>query len=74
MPTEVASTDYGVIIHYDDWNTLELKWLPTTKPRSTAWVSVDRFAWLAGGVVISSVVFLPLTCLRLVRVWLPGPW
>ena len=31
MPTEVASTQYGVLIHYDEWNTLELKWLPTTK-------------------------------------------
>src|SRR5499427_2312329 len=31
MPTEVASTEYGVILHHDDWNTLELKWLPTTK-------------------------------------------
>src|SRR5215470_3364834 len=31
MSTEVARTDYGVIIHYDEWNTFELKWLPTTK-------------------------------------------
>ena len=31
MSTEVASTEYGVIIHNDEWNTLELKWLPTTK-------------------------------------------
>jgi hypothetical protein len=31
MPTEVASTEYGVIIHYGEWNTLELKWLPATK-------------------------------------------
>ena len=27
MPTEVASTEYGVITHNDEWNTLELKWL-----------------------------------------------
>jgi hypothetical protein len=31
MPTEVASTEYGVIIHHDEWNTLELKWLPASK-------------------------------------------
>ena len=36
MPTEVASTDYGAIIHYDDWNTLELKWLPATKDATEA--------------------------------------
>jgi hypothetical protein len=24
MATEVASTEYGVLIHYDEWNTLEL--------------------------------------------------
>jgi hypothetical protein len=36
MPTEVASTEYGVLIHYDDWNTLELKWLPTTKDATEA--------------------------------------
>jgi hypothetical protein len=29
MPTEIASTKYGVLIHHDQWNTLELKWLPT---------------------------------------------
>jgi hypothetical protein len=34
MPTEVARTDYAVIIKYDDWNTLELKWLPTTRDAS----------------------------------------
>ena len=31
MPTEIASTEYGVIISHDEWNTLELTWLPTTK-------------------------------------------
>ena len=31
MPTEVARTDHAVIIKYDEWNTLELKWLPATK-------------------------------------------
>ena len=36
MPTEVASTEYGVIIHHDEWNTLELKWLPTTKDATEA--------------------------------------
>ena len=36
MPTEVASTKDGVIIHHDDWNTLELKWLPTTKDATEA--------------------------------------
>jgi hypothetical protein len=36
MPTEVASTDYGVIIHHDEWNTLELKWLPATKDATEA--------------------------------------
>src|SRR6516165_3422146 len=36
MSTEVASTEYGVLIHYDDWNTLELKWLPTTKDATEA--------------------------------------
>jgi hypothetical protein len=36
MSTEVASTEYGVIIHYDDWNALELKWLPTTKDSTEA--------------------------------------
>src|SRR5262245_57395335 len=36
MPTEIASTEYGVITHHDDWNTLELKWLPTTKDATEA--------------------------------------
>ena len=36
MPTEVASTEYGVIIHNDEWNTLELKWLPATKDATEA--------------------------------------
>jgi hypothetical protein len=31
MPTEVASTEYGVILHHDEWSTLELKWLPATE-------------------------------------------
>jgi hypothetical protein len=31
MPTEVASTEYGVITKYDEWNTLGLRWLPATK-------------------------------------------
>jgi len=36
MPTEIASTKFGVLIHHDDWNTLELKWLPTTKDATEA--------------------------------------
>ena len=36
MPTEVASTEYGVILHHDEWNTLELKWLPATKDATEA--------------------------------------
>ena len=36
MPTEVASTEYGVIIDHDEWNTLELKWLPATKDATEA--------------------------------------
>jgi len=36
MPTEVASTEYGVITHHDEWNTLELRWLPTTKDATEA--------------------------------------
>jgi hypothetical protein len=28
---EVARNSWGVILHYPDWHTLELKWLPTTK-------------------------------------------
>src|SRR5262245_5424307 len=36
MPTEVASTRYGVLIHHDEWDALELKWLPTTKDATEA--------------------------------------
>ena len=36
MSTEVTSTEYGVIIHHDEWNTLELKWLPTPKDSTEA--------------------------------------
>jgi hypothetical protein len=36
MPTEVASTQYGVISHHDEWNALELKWLPATKDATEA--------------------------------------
>ena len=36
MATEIASTEYGEIVFYDEWNTLELKWLPTTKDASEA--------------------------------------
>src|SRR5580704_7676257 len=36
MPTEVASTEYGLITRHDEWNTLELKWLPATKDATEA--------------------------------------
>ena len=36
MPTEVASTEYGVITHHDEWNTLELRWLPATRDATEA--------------------------------------
>jgi len=36
MTAEVASTEYAVITYYDKWNTLELKWLPTTKQATEA--------------------------------------
>ena len=36
MSIEVASTTYGTLIHYDDWNALELKWFPTTKDATEA--------------------------------------
>jgi hypothetical protein len=36
MSTQVASTEYGVIIDHDEWNTLELKWLPATKDATEA--------------------------------------
>jgi|SRR5262252_4706126 len=36
MSAEVASTEYGLIILHDEWNTLELKWLPSTKDASEA--------------------------------------
>jgi len=36
MPTEIATTDYSVIIHHSDPDTLELKWLPTTKDATEA--------------------------------------
>jgi hypothetical protein len=32
----VASDQWGQIIYYDDWNTLELKWLPATKDATEA--------------------------------------
>ena len=37
MPEKVVASDrWGQIIYYDDWNTLELKWLPTTKDATEA--------------------------------------
>ena len=36
MPTDIASTEYGVIICHDEWNTLELRWLPATKDATEA--------------------------------------
>src|SRR5262245_19487112 len=36
MPDEVASTEYAVIIRYDEWDTLELKWLRTTEHATEA--------------------------------------
>jgi len=36
MATDVASTEYGVITYYDEWNTLELRWLPATKDATEA--------------------------------------
>lgn len=36
MSTEVASTEYGVILYYGEWDTLELKWLPATKDATEA--------------------------------------
>src|SRR5215469_1064411 len=44
MPTEVARTEYGVLIHHDEWNTLELKWLPTTKDATEA-EARDMMVW-----------------------------
>jgi hypothetical protein len=32
----VASDQWGQIIYYHDWNTLELKWLPSTKDATEA--------------------------------------
>ena len=37
MPEKVVASDqWGQIIYHDDWNTLELKWLPTTKDATEA--------------------------------------
>jgi hypothetical protein len=36
MTAEVASTEIAVITYYDEWKTLELKWLPTTKDTTEA--------------------------------------
>jgi hypothetical protein len=36
MPTQVASTEYGVIIDHDERDTLELRWLPATKDATEA--------------------------------------
>ena len=36
MTAEVASTEFAVITYYDEWKTLELKWLPTTKDATEA--------------------------------------
>jgi hypothetical protein len=36
MSSDIANTEYAVIIHYDDWNALELKWLPTSEHASEA--------------------------------------
>ena len=30
-PAEVARNKWGVILHHTDWQTVELKWLPTTR-------------------------------------------
>lgn len=36
MTTGIASTEFAVIVRHDEWNTLELKWLPTTKDATEA--------------------------------------
>ena len=36
MTTGIASTEYAVIVRHDEWNTLELKWLPTSKDATEA--------------------------------------
>jgi len=30
-PQEVARNEWGTVINYEDWRTLELKWLPSTR-------------------------------------------
>jgi hypothetical protein len=30
-PEEVARNEWGVVLGYEDWNALELKWLPSTR-------------------------------------------
>ena len=30
-PVEVARNDWGVILDHDQWHTVELRWLPTTR-------------------------------------------
>ena len=36
MSAEVASTEYGLILFHEEWNTLELKWLPASKDATEA--------------------------------------
>lgn len=30
-PAEVARSEWGVVLHHEQWRTLELEWLPTTR-------------------------------------------
>ena len=49
----VASDQWGQLIFYDEWNTLELKWLPTTREArpSAKWpiaiFSLEASAWMS---------------------------
>jgi hypothetical protein len=37
VPEKLVATDqWGQVIYHDDWNTLELKWLPSTKEATEA--------------------------------------
>ncbi len=33
-PVEVARNRWGRVLHHEEWRTLELKWLPTTREMS----------------------------------------
>ena len=71
----VAADPWGQIIYYDEWNTLELKWLPATKDATEAQVR-DTMALFAAEAEQRQQLFLIVDTTEFAHRWADDmmPW